>query len=101
MIFQFCRGENYMQHVETAAMALSSAATRGKCLCVSEKAPWKLETEGARQGVCNDVAKSYRAAREPSDLQLDVGSRRGGLGVGDGDPHRQRECWARIQYHHL
>jgi hypothetical protein len=30
-----------MQHVETAAMALSSAATRGKCLFASEKAPWR------------------------------------------------------------
>ena len=30
-----------MQHVETAAMAPSSAVTRDKCLCASEKAPSK------------------------------------------------------------
>ena len=30
-----------MQHVETAAMALSSAATRGKCSSASEKVDWK------------------------------------------------------------
>jgi hypothetical protein len=41
MTFQFCRGENHKQHVETAAMALSSAATRGKCLSASEKVHWK------------------------------------------------------------
>jgi len=32
------------------------------------------ETEGARQGVRNDVAKSYRAARELPDVKLGVGS---------------------------
>ena len=31
-----------MEHVETAVMVLSSAATRGKCLCASEKMHWKL-----------------------------------------------------------
>ena len=42
MTFQFCRGESQIQHAETGAMALSSAATRGKCLSASEKVHWKL-----------------------------------------------------------
>jgi hypothetical protein len=41
MRFQVCCGENHKQHTETAAMVLSSAMTRVKCLCASEKMSWK------------------------------------------------------------
>jgi hypothetical protein len=51
MRFMFCRGESQVQHVETVTMALSSAATRGKCLSASEKVHWKLRvcTPGCTQ----------------------------------------------------
>src|ERR1700679_2494639 len=40
-------------------------------------------TAGGRQGVRDDAAKSYRPARNPSDLILCVASRNGGVGAGE------------------
>src|SRR6266853_4005568 len=88
MKFQFCRGENHMQHVETAAMALSSAATRGNCLCASEKAPWRPRVHAR---VYATMWRNHIALQGNPLFKA-----RWGLGVGVGDPHQRRECWARI-----